>query len=421
VRVSRRRWDGSDARALARELRASASEPAGLRENVAAVLDQVRSGGDAALLELCERLDGARPRQLLLGPDAMADALSSVDSGLRNALELAAANIRAVAQAQLGQETIWVSLPQGHEVGVGSAPVAAAGIYAPGGRGTYPSSVLMGAIPARAAGVERVLVASPPQPDGTPHPAILAAAAVAGADGVVAAGGAHAIGALAHGTETIDPVDVIAGPGGPWVQEAKLQVSREVGIDGYAGPSELMVVCDGGARSEWLALDLCAQAEHGPDSLLVVAGTDAAVLDAIDEMVTRLQAERPSVHETALELVEVADLTAAAELARHYAPEHLELDCDGAAQMAEAIPTAAFGDYVAGSNHTLPTGGAGRFTGPLGPGTFRRRTSRVRMAGGSAAALAEAVRTIADTEGFPVHGESAIARREAGGPGEQSS
>jgi histidinol dehydrogenase len=432
VRVTTRRWDGADARALARELRSATAEPAGLREDVAAVLEQVRGRGDEALLDLCEKLDGARPERLLLGADALAEALASVDPELRSALELAAANIRTVAEAQMDDETTWVSLPQGQEVGTGSTPVGSAGIYAPGGRGTYPSSVLMGVIPARVAGVERVLVASPPRGDGTPEPGILAAAAIAGADGVVAAGGAHAVAALAYGTETVDRVDVIAGPGGPWVQEAKLQASREVGIDGYAGPSELMVICDAGATSEWLALDLCAQAEHGPDSLLVVAGTDAAALEAIGDAVTRLAAARDSVQDAALELVEVPSLTAAAELAVLYAPEHLELDCADAEELAASIPTAgcifegasgatAFGDYAAGSNHTLPTGGAGRFTGPLGPGTFRRRTSRVRMAGGSAAELADAVSTIAEAEGFPVHGESARARGEAGGPAEGSS
>ncbi len=276
------------------------------------------------------------------------------------------------------------------------------------------------------------MVASPPGADGTPHPAVLAAAALAGADAVLAAGGAHAVAALAHGTETIDPVDVIAGPGGPWVQEAKLQVSRVVGIDGYAGPSELMVICDGSSDPGWIALDLCAQAEHGSDSPLVVACTDGAALTAIGEAVERLAAERESVHDAALELVEVPDTGAAAELALRYAPEHLEIDCEGAAEIAASVPTAgcifegrsgaaAFGDYAAGSNHTLPTGGAGRFTGPLGPGTFRRRTSRVRMAGGSPAELAGAVETIARAEGFPVHGESARARGEAGGPGEESS
>ena len=432
MRVTRRRWDGADARALAGELRAAAAEPAGLREGVAAVLDEVRSGGDAALAGLCERLDGARPDPLLLGPDELARELEHADPGLRAALELAAANIRTVAEAQVDEGAQWVSLPQGHAVGIGSAPVAAAAIYAPGGRAAYPSSVLMGVIPARAAGVERVVVASPPGPDGRPLGAVLVAAALAGADAVLAAGGAHAVAALAYGTETIEPVDVIAGPGGPWVQEAKLQVSRVVGIDGYAGPSELMVICDDSARTDWVALDVCAQAEHGDDSLLVVACTDATKLDAIGEAVERLATERASVRDASLELIEVPDAGAAAELALRYAPEHLEIVCDGAAELAAAIPTAgcifegpggatAFGDYAAGSNHTLPTGGAGRFTGPLGPATFRRRTSRVRMTGESPVELAGAVDEIARAEGFPVHGESARARGEARGPGEQSS
>ena len=300
-------------------------------------------------------------------------------------------------------------------------PVAAAAIYAPGGRAVYPSSVLMGVVPARVAGVGRVLVASPPQADGLPAPAVLAAASIAGADAVLAAGGAHAVAALAYGTESIEAVDVIAGPGGPWAQEAKLQVSRVVGIDGYAGPSELMAICDGGANVEWLALDLCAQAEHGADGPLVVAGTDRDVLERLGARVEELAADRPTVADAGLELVAAPDLEAAAALARALAPEHLQLDCEGADALAELVPTAgctfvgpfagtAFGDYAAGSNHTLPTGGAGRFTGPLGPETFMRRTARVQIDGEAAAALAPLVVPIAEAEGFPVHGESASAR-----------
>ena len=255
----------------------------------------------------------------------------------------------------------------------------------------------MGVIPAVAAGVGRVVVASPPGPDGLPHQGVLAAAGIAGAHEVYAMGGAQAIAALAYGTESVEPVDVIAGPGSPWVQEAKLQVSRVVGIDGYAGPSELMAICDADAEAAWLALDVCAQAEHGDDGVLVVASTDPGVLERIAVEVDRIATESPSVHEARVDLVEVPDLDAAVALAEALAPEHLELDCAGAADRALTITTsgcvfvgsrggAAFGDYAAGSNHVLPTGGAGRFTGPLGPGTFRRRISRVTLDPSSAAA-----------------------------------
>ncbi len=432
MRISRRRWDGAGAESLAEELRSAGSEPADLTAQVAAVIERVRRGADAALLELCARLDGARPESLWLGREALEDALESATPELRDALGLAAANIRAVAEAQLDEGTRSVQLPQGHEVGVGSVPVEAAAVYAPGGRAAYPSSVLMGVVAARVAGVERVVVASPASAGGRPHPTILAAAALAGADAVLAAGGAHGVAALAYGTESIEAVDVIAGPGGPWVQEAKLQVSRRVGIDGYAGPSELMVICDEGAALEWIALDLCAQAEHGADSPLVVACSDPATLERLAGLVERTSAGLPSVKDATLQLVEVPDAGAAAELARRLAPEHLQIDCAGAEDLPALIPTAgciflgpfgatAFGDYAAGSNHTLPTGGAGRFTGPLGPSTFRRRTSEVRLDRDSAAELAGAVEAIALAEGFPAHAASARARAEASGPTEQAS
>lgn len=422
MKSERRRWDGDDAAALAAELRASAGDPAGIAADVAAVIDQVRSGGDEALLELSERYDGARPENLWIERSELETAAGALDRELRQALEIAATNIRTVAEKQAeepGPGT--VALPQGQQVTIRRVPVDRAVVYAPGGRAAYPSSVLMGVIPARVAGVRRVAVASPPQEGGRPHEVVLAAAAIAGADSVLAVGGAQAVAACAYGTESVLAADMIAGPGGPWVQEAKLQVSRRVGIDGYAGPSELLLVCDANANAEWLALDLCAQAEHGPDSPLVVASTDAATLGAIGAAAERFAADRPSVADARLALIEVPSLDAALELSQAYAPEHLEIDCEGADQLASRVTTAgcvfvgshgatAFGDYAAGSNHTLPTGGAGRFAGPLSPFTFMRRISEVRVDGVSAAALAPTVDAIARSEGFPVHGESTLAR-----------
>ncbi len=432
MRVSTRSWDGGDARALAGELRSAAPDHSGIAGDVAKVIKRVRDGGDAVVLELGERFDGARAESLHVGPEAMERAAADLEPALRSAMQIAAANITRVARAQLDHEVREAVLPQGHCVAISGVPVGAAAIYAPGGRAVYPSSVLMGVLPAREAGVERVVVASPPQADGAPAPAVLAAASIAGADEVIAAGGAQAIAALAYGTESIDAVDVIAGPGGPWVQEAKLQASRRVGTDGYAGPSELMVICDGSANAEWVALDVCAQGEHGADGLLVVACTDSAVLATIGERVAELAAERPSVADAPLELVEVPSLDAAVALSQALAPEHLEIDAEGAAELGERITTAgcvfigafgatAFGDYASGSNHTLPTGGAGRFTGPLGPSTFTRKISRVSIDEGSAGMLGETVETFSRAEGFPVHGESARARSGNTGPVEQSS
>jgi histidinol dehydrogenase len=301
-------------------------------------------------------------------------------------------------------------------------PVAAAGLYAPGGRAAYPSSVLMCAIPAKVAGVERIALASPPGADGKVNPLVLAAAELCGVGEIYAMGGAQAIFALAQGTETIAPVDVIAGPGNAWVREAKRAVSGEVGIDSLAGPSELMLVAGDGTDPEWAALDLCAQAEHGAEGPLVAVAVEEAVLDAVAAATERAAAGREGIGEAPLALVQVPDLSDAIDLANAFAPEHLELFEEDAAQLADGVRTAgcvfvgryaatAFGDYAAGSNHVLPTGGAGRFSGPLGPGVFRRRIAAVQVPAEAAAKLAPHVDAIARAEGFPVHGESAMIRR----------
>jgi histidinol dehydrogenase len=282
--------------------------------------------------------------------------------------------------------------------------------------------VVMCAVPARVAGVDRIALASPPGPAGAPHPLVLAAAALCGVEEIYAMGGAQAIFALAYGTESVAPVDVIAGPGNAWVREAKRAVYGQVGIDSLAGPSELMVIAGHDSDPDWIALDLCAQAEHGADSPLLVAGVEEHVLDAIDAAAEGAAADRPSVADAPLAIVAVPDLEAAANLANAFAPEHLELFDEDASLLAERIRTAgcvfagrhgatAFGDYVAGSNHVLPTGGAGRFSGPLGPGAFRRRISVVEIGEEAAAALAPQVDVLARAEGFPVHGESAMIRR----------
>jgi histidinol dehydrogenase len=279
----------------------------------------------------------------------------------------------------------------------------------------------MCAIPAQVAGVGRIALASPPGPDGRPHQLVLAAAALCGVDEVYAMGGAQAIFALAHGTETIDPVDVIVGPGNVWVREAKRAVYGTVGIDSLAGPSELMLIAGHDTDPEWAALDLCAQAEHGPESPLVAVAVEERVLEAIAEASEAAAASRPSVSEAPLALVQAPDAEAAIALANAYAPEHLELLETDAALLADRVTTAgcvfvgrhgatAFGDYLAGSNHVLPTGGAGRYAGPLGPGAFRRRISNVEI-DGAAAELAPHVDALARAEGFPVHGESAMIRR----------
>jgi histidinol dehydrogenase len=420
MKIQRFEWAGATVTAEA--VRAWSDESAPPVE-VDPIGGLVREGGDAALLALTRRYDvtDGKIDRIRVDPAHAAAALAALDPALREALETAAANIGAVAAVQLDEERT-VELPQGHSVRLREVPVAAAGLYAPGGRAAYPSSVLMTALPARAAGVERIALATPPGPDGTVQPVTLAAAALCGIEEIYAMGGAQAVFALAFGTETIEPVDVIAGPGNPWVQEAKRAVFGTVGIDSLAGPSELMVIAGHDTEPEWAAFDLCAQAEHG-DGALLVAAVELHVLDAVAEATERLAALRPGVSAAApLALVHVPDSTDAADLCNAFAPEHVEIFEEDAALLAERITTAgcvfagrwgatAFGDYAAGSNHVLPTGGSGRFTGPLGPGAFRRRISTVEIDQAAAAALAPSVDRIARAEGFPVHAESAMIRR----------
>jgi histidinol dehydrogenase len=421
VRLRRFEWEGAGA--TAEKLRvwggSTASGP-----DVTAIQKEVLNGRDAAVVALTAQFDATDnpPSSLRVDRATAAAALAKLDAPLRESLELAAANVRAVAQAQLDGDPRTVELPQGQSVELRDVPVGAAGVYAPGGRAAYPSSVLMCAIPARVAGVERIALASPPGSDGSLNPLVLAAAELCEVDEVYAMGGAQAIFALAYGTETVAAVNVIAGPGNAWVQEAKRTVVGTVGIDSYAGPSELMLVAGHDTDPQWAALDLCAQAEHGADGPLVAVAVEEAVLESIASTATSAAAERAAVSDSPLALVQVPDLGDAIDLANAFAPEHLELLEEDAALLAGRVSTAgcvfagrhsatAFGDYVAGSNHVLPTGGAGRFSGPLGPSVFRRPITTVKVPAGAAAKLAPHVEILARAEGFPVHGESAMIRR----------
>lgn len=425
MRTRRFEWEG--AAKTAASIRLWDPEPEenfDVADAVSEIGQDVRENGDAALERLTARFDATErmPESLRVDPVEAETALKTIEPPLREAMEVAAANIRAVAEAQMSDEPREVRLAQGQTVTMREVPVAAAGIYAPGGRAIYPSSVLMCAIPARVAGVERVALVSPPGREGRISESILGAAALCGIDEIYAVGGAQAIFALAHQTETIAAVDVIAGPGNTWVQEAKRQVIGMVGIDSYAGPSELMLVAGHDTDPEWAALDLCAQAEHGADSPLVAVAVEERILDEIGAATEAVASSRPSVANAPLALVHVPEIEAAIALANAYAPEHLELLEEDASLMADQVTTAgcvfvgrfgatAFGDYVAGSNHVLPTMETGRFMGPLGPGTFRRRISTVEITAAAAATLAPQADALARAEGFPIHGESAMIRR----------
>jgi histidinol dehydrogenase len=420
VRVERRRLrDPSEAATLAADVRALVPDVADVAEPVAAIVAQVRLEGDAALEELRREHDAPDPGALRVSADELERALAVLDADVRAALEVAIANVLTVADAGL-DSGVDRALPQGQHVLLREVPVARAAVYVPGGRAPYPSTVVMGVVTARAAGVEQVVVASPPcRERGEIHPTILAACALAGADEVYRMGGAHAVAALAYGTETLRPVDVIVGPGNLYVQEAKRLVSGVVGIDGFAGPSDLLAIVTEDAALA--ALDLRAQGEHGTDSLVVGVSPDAALLDALAAVL----AEAPEPAQAAL--VEVDDLDAALALAEEFAPEHLELIGAGAEALAPRVTRAgclfvgagaatAFGDYLAGSNHVLPTDGAARFASGLSARTFRRRMAEVRIPAAAAAALARHGAAIARAEGFEAHAQSMEARiRDNGG------
>jgi histidinol dehydrogenase len=395
-----------------------------VERTVREIVEGVSEGGDEAVLEYTRRFDtgGQQPWPLRVEALQLREALEGLAPPLRQALELAAANVRAVALAALDADRR-VDLPQGHTVTLREVPVQRAALYVPGGRAPYPSTVVMGAVTAQVAGVEEVVVCSPPGAGGDVHQAVLAACALCGVEEVYRMGGAQAVAALARGTGTIEHVDVIAGPGNVYVQEAKRQLSAVVGIDSYAGPSELVVVFDASADPRLVVSDLLAQAEHGEGSRVVAVSPAEPALDAVQR---HLEAAPDT--GARCELLDVPDLEAGLGFAEELAPEHLQLMGDEAEALAAQVRSAgclfvgastgtAFGDYVAGSNHVLPTGGAARFASALSVRTFRRTMAEVRL-DGAAAELAPPGALIARAEGFEAHARSMQERiRDNGGDG----
>ena len=403
-------------RALAAQLRELVPAGATVGEAVAEILAQVRGHGDAAVIDYTRRFDtaGSDPKPLVVSGDDLSRARQALDGRIESGLGTAIANVRRVAQAGLNQDRE-VDFG-GHRVTLREAPVERAAVYVPGGRAPYPSTVVMGVVTARVAGVERVVVCAPPGPDGDIDSTVLAACRLAGADAVYRVGGAQAIGALAYGTQSIPAVDVIVGPGNLYVQEAKRQVFGHVGIDGFAGPSDLVAIADPGTRPEPLALDLLAQAEHGPGTLVIAISPSRDLLDALSARLT----EAPDTGAVA-RLILVPTAEAALALAQALAPEHLQLVGPEAEALAPRTTHAgavfvgdtaatAFGDYIAGSNHVLPTGGAARFASALNPAHFRRRFTEARISNDAAAELARLAAPVARAEGFEVHARSMEAR-----------
>jgi histidinol dehydrogenase len=401
MRLQRLPFDG-DALSTAAAVRALAPAGVSVSGTVSEIVASVRTRGEQALLEYVERFDGVTG-PLRVEPHELDEALDELDPDVRAGLEVAIRNVRTVAEAGLAQDQE-VRLPEGQTVTIREIPVRRAAIYIPGGRNPYPSTVVMGVVTARAAGVDEVVVCAPGA-----HPVILAAACLCGADEVWRMGGAHAIAAFAYGTDTVPRVDVIAGPGSLYVQEAKRQVSGDVGIDGFAGPSDVLILAAADADPALVAADLLAQAEHGIGTVVALVTDDAALLE---DVAGRVDADS----EAAGAAVLVPDLRTGLAVAEAFAPEHLQLMGAEAEALAGEVRSAgcvfvgresgtAFGDYVAGSNHTLPTGGAARFTSGLSTRQFRRRMNVVRI-GPAAAALARAGAPIAEAEGFTQHAAS---------------
>jgi histidinol dehydrogenase len=413
-------------RAAAAHVRALIPGGASVEQAVKEIVEGVRAGGDEAVREYTRRFDtaGSEPRPLLVPPEELDAAIRELPLELVAGLQVAIANVAEVAQAGVDESGRTVKLPQGQSVTLREVPMGAAAVYVPGGRAPYPSTVVMGVVTARAAGVLDVVVCSPPGADGQIDAAILGACRLCGVERVYRIGGAQAIAALAYGTETVGRVDVIVGPGNLYVQEAKRQLSATVGIDGFAGPSDLVTVIgeQAGERGVGLAaLDLLAQAEHGAGSLVVAIAPSAETLEELGETLERMIPTRPTVGEAVCVLIEVEDARGAVELANELAPEHLELIGADVEALASKVRSAgalfvgagsatAFGDYVGGSNHVLPTGGAARFASGLSARHFRRRMQEVRIGEDAVGKLAAAGAPIARAEGFEVHAESMESR-----------
>jgi histidinol dehydrogenase len=416
----------------AARVRELVADGASVSEQVRAILERVRREGDRAVLDYTRQLDtaGAEPRPLLVDPQELDEAIKRLPLELIAGLQVAIANVALVADAGVHGDTA-IDLPQGQRIVLREVPVRSAAVYVPGGRAPYASTVVMGVVSARSAGVVEVAVCSPPGAGGQIDPVILGTCRLCGVERVYRMGGAQAIAALAYGTDTVAPVDVIVGPGNLYVQEAKHQLSTRVGIDGFAGPSDLLVVLGGQLEAELdarngpnaaclAALDMLAQAEHGEGSLVVAVSPSTRVCDELASALQELVLERPTVGEAAFAIVHVAGARDAVAFANAFAPEHLQLigaDVEALAPIVScagcvfvgADSATAFGDYVAGSNHVLPTGGAARFSSVLSPRHFRRAMSEVRI-GAASAKLAAAGAPIARAEGFDVHAESMLAR-----------
>jgi histidinol dehydrogenase len=410
-----------DRAALLRRTNATSSL---VREQTEEIIRRVRRDGDRALRELAVAFDGVSLEAIEVPIAVRRRALAEIDPRLRSALERAARNIELFHSAD-PPRAVELETEPGVTVGRRPDPLQRVGIYSPGGRAAYASSVLMAGIPARVAGVSEIVLCSPPQSDGYPAPVVLAACEIAGVDRVFAIGGAGAIAAMAYGTDGVPRVDRIVGPGNAYVAEAKLQVSRDVGIDSPAGPSELLVICDADADLETITREVIAQAEHDVNACVVVVAvgddTASAITDAIERALPSVS--RADVVRAALEqngaVLGAKSIAEAIEFATEFAPEHLLLALEAPERALPDIRNAGcvfvgeqssvvFGDYITGGNHVLPTGGLARSYSGLGPLDFVRWTSYQKLTRDAAQSLADDTAVLAAAEGLPAHAAAAL-------------
>jgi len=429
VRINR--LDSRDAdftQSLAALLAFDASVDTAIEKAVADILTDVRQRGDAALLDYTRRFDHVEADDVAALSIPLSEAhaaLATLPPGERHALEAAARRIRAYHEHQR-TESWQVTEADGTVLGQQITALDRVGLYVPGGRAAYPSSVLMNAIPAKVAGVAEIIMVTP-TPDGARNPLVLAAAAIAGVDAIWAVGGAQAVAALAYGTQTLPRVDKIVGPGNAFVAAAKRRVFGTVGIDMVAGPSEILIIADGATPPDWIALDLFSQAEHDELAQAILLCPDAAYLDAVMDAITRLLPDQPRAQTITASLsrrgalIQVRDLSEACDIANHIAPEHLEISTDAPQTWAARIRHAgaiflgrysseALGDYCAGPNHVLPTARTARFSSPLGVYDFQKRSSLIQVSHAGAQTLGRLAATLAHGEGLSAHAASATCR-----------
>lgn len=398
---------------------------ASVNQRVLDIIDNVRSRGDAALIDYTRQFDGldvAQMSDLILPRERLELALTRITAEQRSALETAARRVREYHEHQV-QESWRYTEADGTVLGQKVTPLDRAGLYVPGGKASYPSSVLMNAIPAKVAGVPEVVMVVP-TPRGEINELVLAAAAIAGVDRVFTIGGAQAVAALAYGTESVPPVDKIVGPGNIYVATAKRHVFGKVGIDMIAGPSEILVICDGKTDPDWIAMDLFSQAEHDEDAQSILLSPDADFLDRVEESMQRLlpTLEREAIARVSMRergaLILVADMAQAIDVANCIAPEHLELSVESPDELLPQIRHAgaifmgrytaeALGDYCAGPNHVLPTSGTARFSSPLGVYDFQKRSSIIYCSPEGASQLGKVASVLARGESLTAHARSA--------------